>query len=92
VPGRNASRVPLGCNAGGCRLEYVFNESVVHMRVEYDEQGHWTQVRTALVSQLCICRELVRVKTDSLPRQARDKPEGELPKKRPFTQIVGNET
>lgn len=47
VPGRSSSRVPLGCNAAGCRLEYVYNSTpagVVHMRVEYDQQGHWTQI------------------------------------------------
>ena len=43
VPGRNASREPIGCNAGGCRQEYLYDSSTVHMRVEYDDAGRWTQ-------------------------------------------------
>ena len=42
VPGRNTSRSPLGCNAAGCRKEYLYKASTIHMRAEYDAAGRLT--------------------------------------------------
>jgi hypothetical protein len=42
VPGRNTSRRPLGCNAAGCRKEYLYMKSTMHMRAEYDTAGRLT--------------------------------------------------
>jgi len=46
VPGRKASRKasrsPLGCNAAGCRKEYSFKASTIHVGAEYDAAGRPT--------------------------------------------------
>jgi len=43
-PGNN------GCTAWGCRATYMYNgKASFHMRIEYDEEGHWTTIRDGQV-------------------------------------------